>query len=43
MQWPIALVRLKNRMTNPVAELFIKELRATFKALDRTGTRGACK
>ena len=39
MDWPIALVRLKNRMANPVAQLFIKEVRATFKALGETTER----
>jgi DNA-binding transcriptional LysR family regulator len=37
MQWPIALVMLKNRMANPVVQLFINEVRTTFKALERTG------
>ena len=32
-QWPIALVTLKNRMTNPVVQLFIRQVRETFKAL----------
>lgn len=31
--WPIALVTLRNRMTNPVVQLFIKQVRETFKAL----------
>jgi hypothetical protein len=32
-EWPIALVTLKDRMTNPVVQLFIKQVRETFKAL----------
>ena len=32
-EWPIALVTLKNRMTNPVVQLFIKQVRETFKEL----------
>ena len=32
-EWPIALVTLKNRMTNPVVQLFIRQVRETFKAL----------
>ena len=32
-EWPIALVTLKNRMTNPVVQLFIKQVRQTFKTL----------
>ena len=32
-EWPIALVTLKNRMTNPVVQLFIQQVRETFKAL----------
>jgi len=32
-EWPIALVTLKNRMTNPVVQLFISQVRETFKAL----------
>jgi DNA-binding transcriptional LysR family regulator len=39
MDWPIALVRLKNRMANPVVQLFIKEVRATFKTLGETSGR----
>ena len=38
MQWPIALVMLKNRMANPVVQLFINEVRATFKSLERTSS-----
>ena len=34
-EWPIALVTLKNRMTNPVVQLFIKQVRESFKALAR--------
>ena len=32
-EWPIALVTLKNRMTNPLVQLFIRQVRETFKAL----------
>ena len=41
MDWPIALVMLKNRMANPLVQLFIKEVRATFRALGETGSQSA--
>jgi len=33
-EWPIALVTLKNRMTNPVVQLFISQVRETFKTME---------
>jgi DNA-binding transcriptional LysR family regulator len=33
-EWPIALVTLKDRMINPVVQLFINEARRVFKTLE---------
>jgi DNA-binding transcriptional LysR family regulator len=33
-EWPIALVTLKNRMTNPVVRLFISQVREIFKTME---------
>jgi DNA-binding transcriptional LysR family regulator len=33
MEWPVAMVTLKNRMLNPVAKLFMQQVRTTIKAL----------
>jgi len=33
-KWPVVLVTLKHRTLNPVARLFIDQLRASARALD---------
>lgn len=33
MEWPVAMVTLKNRMLNPAVQLFMRQMRATVKSL----------
>jgi DNA-binding transcriptional LysR family regulator len=38
-KWPVVLVTLKNRVLNPVVELFITSLRQTFRSLPAEATK----